>query len=51
MAKIKISLESRIRHWFTHHPWLKLIALILAVMLWYYIRERIDSSRTFWDGT
>ncbi len=31
----------RIAHWFIQHPWLKLIALILAVMVWFYVRGEI----------
>ncbi|MBU1726350.1 MAG: hypothetical protein KJ880_01805 [Candidatus Omnitrophica bacterium] len=38
----KISLKDRAMHWFTYHPWLKLIALILAVMVWFYIREELN---------
>ncbi|MDD4980587.1 MAG: hypothetical protein PHC54_04875 [Candidatus Omnitrophica bacterium] len=41
MPKEKISLGYRITHWFTCHPWLKLIALILAVMAWFYVRGEI----------
>lgn len=37
MAKVRVSLEYRIGHWFTYHPWLKLISLVLAVMLWFYV--------------
>jgi hypothetical protein len=42
MAKGKMSIVYRIRHWFTHHPWLKLIALGLAIMLWFYVRGEIN---------
>ena len=41
MEKINVSLIFRIRHWFTYHPWLKLIALGLAILLWFYIRGSI----------
>lgn len=27
--------------WLISHPWLKLIALILAIMVWFYIRGEI----------
>lgn len=37
MSKEKITLSYRMQHWFTYHPWLKLIALALAVMLWFYV--------------
>lgn len=42
MAKAKVSLAYRAKHLFTHHPWLKLIALGLAVLLWLYIRVIIS---------
>ena len=32
----KFNIE-RIKSWFTTHPWLKLIALVLAILLWFYI--------------
>ena len=36
--KIRIEIIGRsVKHWFTTHPWLKLIALILAILLWFYI--------------
>jgi hypothetical protein len=41
MVKHSVSFGSRMRHWFTHHPWLKLIALGLAIMVWFYVRESI----------
>ncbi|MGE5308661.1 MAG: hypothetical protein ACM3OC_06230 [Deltaproteobacteria bacterium] len=44
MVKDKVSLGYRMQHWFTHHPWLKLIALGLAVMLWFYIRGAINRT-------
>ena len=41
MPKQKISIIYRIKHWFTYHPWLKLIALVLAIMAWLYVRDEI----------
>ena len=41
MKKNKISITSRIKHWFTYHPWLKLIALGLAILLWFYVSAEI----------
>lgn len=32
----------RLMHWFTAHPWLKIIAFILAVMAWFYVRGEIN---------
>jgi branched-subunit amino acid transport protein len=33
----KVDLTKRIIHWFTYHPWLKLTALILAILVWLYV--------------
>jgi hypothetical protein len=41
MSKEKIGIGYRIGHWFTYHPWLKLIAFILAVMVWFYVLGEI----------
>jgi hypothetical protein len=41
MAKEKIGIGGRILHLFTHHPWLKIISLILAVIVWLYVRDEI----------
>ena len=37
MPAKKIDLNKRIIHCFTYHPWLKLIALILAILAWFYV--------------
>jgi hypothetical protein len=42
MPKIKVSFGFRLKHCFTYHPWLKLIALILAVMVWFYVKGEIS---------
>lgn len=42
MPKEKVSLNYRIIHWFTYHPWLKLIALMLAIIVWFYVRDEIN---------
>jgi|GEM_PF-493714 hypothetical protein len=39
LPKIKIS--RRVMHWLVSHPWLKLIALILAIIVWFYVRGEI----------
>jgi hypothetical protein len=41
MVKEKINIGCRIKHLFTHHPWLKIIALGLSVMLWFYVQGEI----------
>lgn len=39
--KIKFRIIHRMTHIFTYHPWLKVISLILAVILWLYIKEEM----------
>lgn len=38
----KVSHIYRIKHCFTYHPWLKIIALILAIVVWFYVRGEIN---------
>ncbi|MDD3087205.1 MAG: hypothetical protein PHP89_01405 [Candidatus Omnitrophica bacterium] len=38
MVKEKITILSRVKHMFLHHPWLKLISLALAIISWMYIK-------------
>lgn len=40
MSKTKIT--GQIRHWIMSHPWLKIIALVLAVLTWFYVKEEIN---------
>jgi len=42
MPKEKVSLAHRIVHWFTYHPWLKIISLILAIIVWHYVKGEIN---------
>ena len=45
MGAQKIGIVFRLRHFFTYHPWLKLISLLLAIVLWLYVKgESIRSS-------
>jgi len=41
MAKNKIITAKRIIAFFTYHPWLKIIALLLAIIIWFYVRDEI----------
>ncbi|MCX5710154.1 MAG: hypothetical protein NT088_05475 [Candidatus Omnitrophica bacterium] len=41
MAKQKVSLIYRFSHLFTHHPWLKIISFLLAVIVWFYVKGEI----------
>ncbi|MBU0548710.1 MAG: hypothetical protein KKH80_03820 [Candidatus Omnitrophica bacterium] len=39
--KYKFDIKKAVKHWFTTRIWLKLIALILAIMFWLYIGEEL----------
>jgi len=41
MVKKRLDIIYRVFHIFTYHPWLKLISLILAVIVWLYIKEEM----------
>lgn len=38
MNKKKINIFLRLARLITIHPWLKLIALVLAITLWFYVK-------------
>jgi len=38
----RINFKERLSGWFTNHPWLKLIALVLAIILWFYVQGEIN---------
>jgi len=40
--KSKINLRIRIKHLFLHHPWLKIISLIMAVLVWFLVKDQIN---------
>ena len=42
MPKEKVSAGYRIKHFFIYHPWLKIISLILAVIVWLYVMGEIN---------
>lgn len=42
MTKEKSTLGHRILHIFTYHPWLKFISLVLAILVWIYVRDEIS---------
>ncbi|MDD5255814.1 MAG: hypothetical protein PHR11_07185 [Candidatus Omnitrophica bacterium] len=42
MSKDKISIIFRVKHWFTYHPWLKIISFLLAILVWFYVRGEIS---------
>ncbi len=44
MNKVKKSLIEKLIYWLASHPVLKLIALILAVLLWFYVRGELNKG-------
>lgn len=44
IPKEKLKFRQIIKHWFTYHPWLKIIALIIAVLVWLSVRTEIYKS-------
>jgi hypothetical protein len=44
MNKTPVVVKKRVIYWFTRHPWLKLISLILAVIVWFYVNGKIITS-------
>ncbi len=44
MSKEKSSGHPKTKRWTVSHPWLKLIALLLAVMVWFYIKGEIPKA-------
>jgi hypothetical protein len=47
MAKEHVTLKNIMLHWFTYHPWLKIIALALAILTWFYVRGEMDRFTLF----
>lgn len=41
MPKQRKNIFSRLLGYFVSHPWLKLIALVLAIIVWLYVRTEI----------
>jgi hypothetical protein len=41
MSKQKTGLGHRLAHIFTYHPWLKIISLFLAIIVWFYVKGEI----------
>ena len=45
MLKVRIKeklLREKLKHWALSHPWLKLIALVLALIAWLYIQGEVN---------
>lgn len=41
MNKQNIRLRDRLVSWLINHPWLKLITLILAILVWFYVSGEV----------
>ena len=41
IPKEKLNFKKIVKHWFTYHPWLKIVSLLLAVLVWMYVRSEI----------
>lgn len=37
-----MNIYNKATRWFTNHPWLKLISLVLAVITWFYVSGEIN---------
>jgi len=44
MGKEKKSPIKKLIYWLASHPLLKLVALILAVLLWFYVRGELSKG-------
>jgi len=42
MVKQKVGLAYRVAHFFTYHPWLKILSLLLSVIVWFYAKGEIN---------
>ncbi len=41
MSNPNFYIKDKIIHWFICHPWLKVISLILAVVVWFYVKGEL----------
>lgn len=42
MPKKGFNLHLRLGDLFTNHPWIKIISLVLAIALWFYVKGEIN---------
>jgi len=42
MPKEKLNLIGKFVAWLNIHPWLKIIALLLAILVWFYVKGEIE---------
>ncbi len=47
MIKEKESLSIKIKHLFTCNIWLKIVSLILAVMIWFFVQGQVYQGRMY----
>jgi YbbR domain-containing protein len=48
MIKPKFNLITRIKQALSKHPTLKLIALILAILIWFHIKNEMHRNAIHW---
>lgn len=44
VLKKSIKLSQRLTIWLFSHPWLKLVALIVAILVWLYVNSEISRA-------
>ncbi len=42
MSKEKESLIIKVKHLFTRNIWLKIVSLVLAVMIWFFVQGKLQ---------
>ena len=42
MPEEKLTLVNKIFLWIVSYPWLKLISLVLAILLWFYAKGEVE---------
>ncbi|HNX81964.1 MAG TPA: hypothetical protein PKL77_07455 [Candidatus Omnitrophota bacterium] len=42
MSKEKILFRAKLYRLLVEHPWLKLVSLVLAILVWFYVKGEIN---------
>ncbi len=42
MTKERPHISGKLKAWLKIHPWLKIIALLLAILVWFYVKGEIE---------
>ncbi|MFA6217161.1 MAG: hypothetical protein WDL87_05885 [Candidatus Omnitrophota bacterium] len=43
MKKERPSIRGKLDAWLQVHPWLKIVALLLAILVWFYVKGEIET--------